>query len=190
MKTALIVIDLIEDYFDEDIWPDSRIPGHRVELAARTNDLVAICRNQEVPVFWIRQEFEPDLSNVFRHMRDGGRSYAIRGTPGSRLLPELDVDPSDTIISKHRFSAFFETSLADRLSALGIDTVVLAGITTAWCVRSTAVDAYQRDLTVILARECLDGFTERDHENSLRDMGGYIARALTNREISEFINVV
>jgi nicotinamidase-related amidase len=188
MKTALIVIDLIEDYFDRGLWPDSCIPENRDDLDSRSNDLVAVCRGHEVPIFWVRQEFEPDLSNAFQHMLDGGRSYAVRGTPGSQLLSELNVQPTDTVLTKHRFSAFYETRLAELLADRGIDTVILAGITTSWCVRSTAVDAYQRDLTVVLAKDCMAGFTERDHEESLSAMDGYIAKACSNREIEHLFS--
>jgi len=142
-----------------------------------------------MPIIWVRQEFEPDLSNVFPHMQESGRFYAIRGTPGSRLLGELDVAPSDIILTKHRYSVFFETSLAEMLIERGTETLILAGITTAWCIRSTAVDAYQRDLTVILAEECLDGFTRQDHEESLNAMDGYIATACSNREIESRLSM-
>ena len=56
-----------------------------------------------------------------------------------------------------------------------IDTVVLAGINTHACVRTTAIDAYQRDLDVIIPREAVGSY-DRNHEAmSLRYMDGKIA---------------
>ena len=189
MNAALIVIDLIEDYFDTSIWPSSVIPFRRSILARSTNELVYGCRSAGARVIWVRQEFDEDMSDAFLHARSGGMRYAIRGTPGSRLLGEFELSEDDETLTKRRFSAFFETRLHARLSELDVSTVILAGITTAWCVRSTAVDAYQRDYEVIIASECTAAFTEAAHRESLEAMDGYIADALSNAEILHHVGI-
>jgi len=68
---------------------------------------------------------------------------------------------------------------------MGVSTVILAGITTPWCVRSTAVDAYQREFDVILASDCMAAFDEASHVESLTAMDGYIATSLRNAEIEQ-----
>ncbi|HMB94122.1 MAG TPA: isochorismatase family cysteine hydrolase [Rhodothermales bacterium] len=177
---ALLVIDLIEDYFDVDLWPHSQLPQARTRLTEKTNALVAWCRQENIPIIWVRQAFKPDLSDAFLHVRTRSQRYAIQGTPGAMLLPELNVADTDTVITKQRFSAFYQTNLDDVLARLGTRTLILAGITTAWCVRSTAVDAYQRDLQIVLARDCIDGFTREEHEASLQAMDGYLGPCYTN----------
>jgi nicotinamidase-related amidase len=167
MNHVLIVIDLIEDYFDASIWPTSVIPSKRSDLTQRANELAGLCRSRSVPVVWVRQEFRPDFSDAFAHARHTGTRYAIQGTPGAALLKELDVGPSDHILTKTRFSAFHGTKLEAWLAEYEVSTVILAGITTAWCVRSTAVDAYQRDYRVILAADCMAAFDEAAHRESL-----------------------
>jgi nicotinamidase-related amidase len=62
--------------------------------------------------------------------------------------------------------------------------LVLAGITTAWCVRSTAVDAYQRDYRVLLAQDAMAGFAARDYLESLRAMNGVVGTAFSNTSIA------
>jgi nicotinamidase-related amidase len=138
-----------------------------------------------VPVIWIRQEFAPDLSDAFPHMRKSNRSYTIKGTDGCRLLKELVTEPSDGDVVKKRFSAFFETVLDRELRKRNVSTVVLAGITTSWCVRSTAVDAYQLGYNVILVDGTLAGFNEADHESSLREMDGYLASVATVDDVAD-----
>ncbi len=188
MKEVLLVIDLIEDYFDQEIWPESEIPGKRLRLVSATNSLVATCRASKVPVIWVRQEFLEDMSDAFPHARRSGMRYAIRGTVGSRLLSELDVDPNDRIITKRRFSAFHGTDLETMLETIGAGRILVAGITTAWCVRSTAVDAYQLDYEVVVARDCTAAFTEAAHRAALAEMDGYIAQTMTNDEIAETLS--
>ena len=179
----LVIVDLLQDFFDAKIWPQSILPASRNELAVKTNELAALCRSHKISVVWFRQEFKSDLSDAFPHMRKSEKIYTISGTEGCELLPELDVHPNDHVMLKSRFSAFFRTNLEALLQERKIDRVILAGITTAWCIRSTAVDAYQRDYEVIVAKECVQAFSEKEQEESIRAMDGYIATFLSNTEI-------
>lgn len=187
MKEVLLVIDLIEDYFDRAIWPESAIPDARSRLVEATNSLVAHCRRAEVPVVWVRQEFSEDMSDAFLHARRSGMRYAISGTPGSMLLAELSVQSDDEVISKRRFSAFHGTALDRILRTAGASRLIIAGITTAWCVRSTAVDAYQMDFDVVVAGDCTAAFSHGAHEAALAEMDGYIARIMSNDEIAKLV---
>ncbi|MGH7595061.1 MAG: cysteine hydrolase family protein [bacterium] len=184
---VLIVIDLVQDYFNPALWPNSRLPESRQRLVTATNELAALFRAKNFPIIWFRQEFAPDLSDAFLHMKQSGKLYAIRGKAGCQLLPELQVAPEDRILVKKRYSAFFQTELDAVLSHLQPHTLVLAGITTAWCVRSTAVDAYQRDYRVLLAQDAMAGFIERDHLESLNAMNELVGTALSNAEIARVI---
>ncbi len=176
---AIIVIDMLRDYFDPQIWPGSALLGRDSELASNINVFTRVAREKSMPVFWVRQEFAPDLSDAFPHMQRSSRRYTIKGTDGCKLLADLEVAPADFDVVKKRFSAFFETDLHERLGSLGVTTIILAGITSSWCVRSTAVDAYQLGYTVLLAAGTMAGFNEDDHDNSLSEMDGYIAEIVS-----------
>ncbi|HUF11178.1 MAG TPA: isochorismatase family cysteine hydrolase [Rhodothermales bacterium] len=189
MNAALVVIDMIEDYFDSSIWPTSVIPSMRSRLVTSMNELVRGCHSAGIPVIWVRQEFDEGMSDAFPHARAGGMRYAVKGTLGSRLLAELEPHAHDRMLTKRRFSAFYETSLDVTLLQSGASTLILAGITTAWCVRSTAVDAYQRDYDVILAADCMAAFDEGAHRESVEAMDGYIGEALTNAAILHRLRV-
>jgi nicotinamidase-related amidase len=123
-------------------------------------------------------------------MRRSGKKYTISGTAGCEILPELDVRTEDSIMMKSRFSAFHRTELDRLLETYGATCLIIAGITTAWCVRSTAVDAYQRDYHVVVAKDCTAAFTDEDHLASLQAMDGYIADVLANSEVFELIEKV
>jgi nicotinamidase-related amidase len=134
-------------------------------------------------VIWVRQEFEPDLSDAFPEMRAKEIYVTIKGTEGCQLLPGLAVAPADPIVVKKRYSAFFGTGLDQLLNRLAPDTLILAGINTHACIRTTAVDAYQRDWPVILALDCIDSYDREHHEVSLRYMRDKIAAVRTNLAI-------
>ena len=176
--SGLVVIDLLEDFFDGSLWPESPLPGRRVELVGAVNRVVKTFRASGRPVIWVRQGFKADLSDAFPHMRKSGRAYTIEGTPGAEFLKELDIREGDPVVTKKRFSAFYGTDLEEVLKNLLVRRVFLAGITTSWCVRSTAVDAYQRDFEVVLLEACLGGFSEWDHERDLQAMDGYIGTVI------------
>jgi nicotinamidase-related amidase len=135
------------------------------------------------PILWVRQEFEPDLRDAFPEMKAKGIHITIKGTAGCQIIPELDLAPLDTVIVKKRLSAFFGTGLDETLNQLRPDAIILAGINTHACIRTTAIDAYQRDWPVVLALDCIDSYDREHHEISLGYMKDKLAKVSTNREI-------
>ena len=71
------------------------------------------------------------------------------------LLGELDSAPSDTVVIKKRYSAFFGTRLHEYLQEQGTRSVVVVGVNTHACVRTTAIDAYQHDYPVYVISDCV-----------------------------------
>ncbi len=179
-KPVLIVIDMCQDFFLE-----GRLFELRKTLLRSTNELVAHFRKFGFPIIWIRQEFEADLSDAFLSMRKAGIKKTIKGTGGELLLPELDVKADDIEIIKKRYSAFFGTRLDEILKSLKASHLVLAGVNTHACIRTTAVDGYQRDFEVIVAESCVNSYDESFHEDSKRYLNGRIATFLQNETIFE-----
>ena len=174
---VLIVIDMVNDFLQ------SWAPVPRQRLLETTNTLVDMVREHNRPIIWVRQEFAPDLRDAFPEMRAKGIRTTIQGTPGCEIVSDLAVDRSDTIIVKKRYSAFFGTNLDQVLASLKPDGLILAGINTHACIRMTAIDAYQRDLDVVLAADCVDSYDREHHDISLRYMKGKIASVMNNDEI-------
>jgi nicotinamidase-related amidase len=165
-----------------------QVTEHRERLVYSINDLVSTMRSSSCPVLWIRQEFEPDLRDAFPEMRAKGIRITIKGSSGCRILSELAVAPSDPIIVKKRYSAFFGTNLDELLEELKPDALVFAGINTHACTRTTAIDAYQRDWPVVLAADCIASYDEEQHEISLRYMRDKIGVVMTNQEIASSLH--
>ena len=176
VNQILCIIDLIEDYFDARKWPSSVIPAARARLCRSTNELVVACRARRIPIVWVRQEFATDFSDAFLHAREIGTEYALAGSQGAALLAELDVQSGDHVMAKRRFSAFHGTNLDRYLADQEVSEIILAGITTAWCVRSTAI-------RVLLASDCLAAFTQEAHDESVAAMDGYIGKAMSNDDL-------
>ena len=181
-KPALIVIDMLQDFLES--WDAKR----RQSLVASISELVSIARDRAWPIIWVRQEFEPDLADAFLDMKARGTRVTIKGTSGCQIVSGLSVATWDTVVIKKRYSAFFGTNLDETLSRLRPDGVLLAGINTHACIRTTAIDAYQRDWQVVIASDCIDSYDREHHDVSLRYMKDKIARVMSNEEIRESLH--
>jgi nicotinamidase-related amidase len=182
-KYMLLVIDLLNDYFRQ----HAPLAAQRGQLVASVNRLAAAFRETRQPVLWVRQEFAPDLSDAFLRMRRENLRVTIAGTDGCELLPELERHASEKVLVKKRYSAFFGTDLDETLAVLRPEILVLAGINTHACVRTTAIDAYQRDYEVIIASDCVASYDAEHHEVTKRYLDAGIARFVSSAEIAKMV---
>ena len=87
-------------------------------------------------------------------------------------LEPLDGEP---VIEKQWASAFFDTDLDQQLSALGVDSLVVTGLTTSGCVRASAVDALQNNYQVVVAEEAVGDRNPEAHRANLFDLNAKYA---------------
>jgi nicotinamidase-related amidase len=182
MKMALLIIDLQQEFFEK-----GRLKKHRQKLVKNTNQLVAAAHKNKVPVIWVKQEFEKDLSDAPLYNRKNNKPITIAGTPGAEWLPELNQKKSDYFLIKKRFSAFFKTRLDVQLKKQQVNCLIIVGINTMSCVRVTAIDAYERDYEVILALDCVDAYDLEQHNNSIKYLQYAVAKGEKNNSILKII---
>jgi nicotinamidase-related amidase len=117
--------------------------------------------------------------------------HALRGTKGAEVLDELKPEPTDIILPKRRFSAFFKTDLDQTLRVLGVDTIVVTGVTTEVCVLMTIMDGLSHDFSAILLENCCASRSKEFHQACLglyRDFALYpLLRIMT---LDEFMKEV
>jgi maleamate amidohydrolase len=166
-RPALLMVDLMRAYFD----PDSPLclPSTScLESAAR---VLGAAREHGVPVIHTRVEFAPDG-------RDGGlfvhKVPALRhlfgGGPLSELMTVVAPIEGELVLVKQYASCFFGTSLAATLTASGIDTVVIAGVSTSGCIRATGVDAVQHGFVPVVVADAVGDRAGGTHEANLFDL--------------------
>ena len=181
-STCLIVIDMLNDFLDR--WTDA----DRDRLIQHTNELAELCRSKSIPIIWVRQEFQENLEDAFLEMRDKRISVTIAGTRGAQIHAGIERHDCEPVIVKKRYSAFFNTNLDELLTELSVGRVILAGVNTHACIRMAAIDAYQRDLRVIIADQCTDSIDQEHAAVSLNYMRGKIAEVMSNDEIERLIS--
>ncbi len=160
-KPALLIIDMVRDNLNE-----SR-PVPITPLARRLfdpiNRLSKAFRNASWPVVFATDAFAKG-DFIF-----GGKMkpHSLAGTPGAEVAPELDRGPEDLWLPKPRFSAFFRTGLEDWLKTRGVTLCAVAGITTNFCVLTTAMDALCCDFKTVILEDCATAGTEAIHRQTL-----------------------
>lgn len=182
MRTAILVIDMLNDFFQK-----GRLSHNRSKLCENINNLIDIARENQLEIFWIRQIFKEDLSDAFLVMKKRNIRITMENTEGAHFLKELNKNENDIEIVKKRYSAFYNTDLEDLLNKKGIQQVILCGVNTHACIRTAAIDAYQRDLEVIIAKDCVDSPDKKHHVVSLRYLGDEISRVMDSSQILQNI---
>jgi nicotinamidase-related amidase len=99
------------------------------------------------------------------------------------LVPELDQQPGDILITKKSWGAFTNTGLADRLKDLGVTQVVVAGIATTIGVETTARQAFELGLNVTVAVDAMTDPSAEAHDNSVKRLFPRMAETGTTAEI-------
>ena len=160
-KAALLIIDVQNDFVAPGA-PYESVRGR--EMVDHLNELSAVCREKGIPVIFTAQHHRADGSDLgtVKHLHPLTASGAAlkEGTPGVDLYPKLDVQSSDYVIVKRRYSGFYATDLELLLRNLGVNTLIIGGVATNVCCESTARDAYFRDFKVVFLA---DGNGTFDH---------------------------
>ncbi|NIQ38317.1 MAG: isochorismatase family protein [Proteobacteria bacterium] len=96
------------------------------------------------------------------------KPHSIEGTEGAQVIDELSPQPTDLVLPKRRFSAFFKTGLNDTLRGWGVDTLAVAGVTTHVCVLMTAMDALCHDFAVFVLKDCCASYRTEIHRSTIK----------------------
>lgn len=188
-RPALVVIDFVEAYLAE----GSPLYAGVEAVRDATVDLLAHARALGVPILHTYVEYEPGG-------RNGGIFY--RKVPALRCFergvhPELAVfgkglEPieGETVIGKQYASAFFGTSLAAQLTSMGIDTLLIAGVSTSGCVRASAVDACQYGFIPVVVREAVGDRAPEPHEANLFDLQAKYAEVVNLAEVKTYLTQI
>jgi len=148
MKPAIIVVDMLRDNFKDS--PRNPYCQEGKEIIPNLQKLLEEGRKRGFPVIFACDSFlEGDF--IFKGKM---KVHAIRGTKGAEVIDDLERVPTDIILPKRRFGAFFKTDLDQTLRTLGIDTIVVTGITMEFCVLMTAFEGLCQDFSVILLEDC------------------------------------
>ena len=172
---GLLIIDM-QEYFRslaEPILPDIK-------------QLIRRCRQDNVPVIFTRHAHEDPVE-------DGGMlakwwgELIIDGTPYAEILPEIKPHPTEKIIHKKRYSAFFQTDLHSHLQKHSIQQLIISGVMTNLCCETTARDAFVHDYEVLFLSDGTATSSEEFQRATLLNLSFGFAQIVTCKEICDSI---
>jgi maleamate amidohydrolase len=180
-KPALIIIDVVMAYLDKAC---PLYAGPMAEAALASNErLRAAAKKAGIPVIFTGVEFTPGGADggVF-YRKVPALKHFEKGSPFGKFPPSLKPGKGDVVVLKQYASAFFGTSLASTLHAMGVDTVLLTGYSTSGCVRASGLDALQYGFIPYVVKDACADRDPRPHEANLFDLQAKYAEVVNEAE--------
>ena len=172
MSNAVLVIDMTKGFLEK---------GHALycgDIARKIIPNIQVLLEREIArgakILFLNDHHDPD-DLEFRMFPP----HSIEGTEETEVIPELAQFPGE-VIPKRRFSAFYGTTLGERLSQLKPEKVIVCGVCTDICVCHTVCDARDRDYEVEVPVDCVASFDEEAHRFALKHMEKVLGAKLTS----------
>jgi nicotinamidase-related amidase len=181
-RPALLIIDMQNDFVLED--RPLRVACARAVIPNIRKVLDAF-RAKHLPVFHIVRVHRKDGSDVeiIRQELFRKQPFAVEGTPGAAVIDDLAPLPGEYVVPKVRMSAFIGTELDLMLRNLGITDLVVTGIQTPNCIRTTVFDAIAYNYPVILVVDATGAQSDEIHTANVRDMKNIGVGIMTTRNL-------
>lgn len=153
---ALIVVDVQKDFLPGGALA---VPGGEAVIPT-LNRYARRFERSGLPIFATRDWHPPDHCS-FRQCGGPWPPHCVAGSPGADLAPALTLPPGAEIISKatlpgaDAYSGFEGTGLAARLRERGCKRLFIGGLATDYCVRATALDAFEEGFEVVVLEDAV-----------------------------------
>ena len=171
---ALLLVDMINGFTD----PTCALGSDCPEVVAANVQLLTAFRTLGLPVFFTTVVYHNDQqAKVFRQ-KVPALDVLQPDSHWVKIDTALEPLDGEQVIEKQWASAFFGTDLSQQLSVLGVDSLVVTGLTTSGCVRASAVDALQNDYQVVIAEEAVGDRNPEAHRANLFDLNAKYADVL------------
>ena len=193
-RTALVIIDIQVDFaLPEGVLGQAGLDMSVVAPAiAKATELADLARKAGTPVVFVGLQTQAVLDSPAwkERMRRRGsnpdeESNLCRvGERGAEFVGPTPL-PGEVVIGKIRYSGFFDTTLNAALTGLGVDTLLVCGLTTECCVDCTVRDAYHLDYQVYIASDACGAYETELHESALKNLELNCATLVTTEEVAK-----
>lgn len=168
-RPALLIIDFVNAYLD----PACPLYAGVEVVRADAERLLQAARAAGIPVLHSTVAYTPggaDGGVFFRKVKALQCFERGRHPHWAAFAPGLEPLAGEPVVTKQYASAFFGTSLASTLTSLGVDCLLIAGLSTSGCVRASALDACQHGFVPLVVRQAVGDRDARVHQSNLFDL--------------------
>lgn len=185
-RPALLLVDMINGFTSSQCPLGTDCP----EVVAANKTLLDSFRAAGLPVVFTTVVYHQDSdAKVFRDRIDALNVL----TPDSdwvKIDQRLAPVEGEILIEKCWASSFFKTDLDEQLRAVGVDSIVVTGLTTSGCVRATVVDGLQNDYPVVVPEEAVGDRNEEAHRANLHDMHAKYAEVQRVQDVLDHLATI
>jgi ureidoacrylate peracid hydrolase len=196
-KTALVVVDMQNAFCHKEgtLGISGVDTDHLSSVVTPLRALVRRCQAVNMPVLWTLQEHFPidhrrGRKRLPTHTSRRKRVSALVGTWDAEIIDELKEFANNPtfVIRKHRYGAFHETRMHMVLEMLGVDALLVTGLTTNACVETTIREAYLRDYDVVGVTDCIAGVNPQWESAALEVWHQYFAETCSSADVDAWID--
>jgi len=183
MRRALLLIDVINDFFHPD---GSNYYPEYDPILENIRTMLDAARKAGLMVIHVREDHPPQHTADFEFEKLP--QHCFSGSSDVEWANGIEVLEGEYIVTKRRYSAFFETDLNLLLYESGIRNVMVVGVKTHVCIRATVQDAFGWGYRPIVVREAVGSNYHHLHEASLEDIERYMGTVISMEKAIEMIN--
>lgn len=184
---ALVLVDMQNDFckrWDEERQEYVEKPEIQPTVEATREFLRRYRESGRTPIFVRAQHHEHTVSDEWSRRYDRPRDMScVAGSEGAEIVPELEVKEEDPVVTKHRYSGFFNTDLDTYLSTNDVSRVLFGGVGTNVCVAATLFGAYDRDYAVTMLSDCSGSGEAELHEMTLRNVESHFGEVKESTDV-------
>jgi len=114
--------------------------------------------------------------------------HCVEGTWGTEIIEDLGARDDDIHVIKRRYSAFFGTDLDLTLKDLMVDQLVVMGVVTNICVRSTVHDGFFNGYEIVVPHDACAATGPREQESSLYDIATHFGVVSDARSVAKALS--
>lgn len=162
------------------------------------NDVIRRARQSSVPVSWSRWGVRADgldaglYNDKVRFWYPNGGSDGKFGDPETEIDPRMDRRPEEPVLDRPKFSVFNGTVFENMLTARRIEYLILVGLSTSYCIRNTAIDAWNLNIRTLVVADATTAY-DVDPENpaykeALKNIQGTYGDVVTAAELFDMFD--
>ncbi len=162
-RTAVVVIDL-----QKGITSIPAEPYSTETVIDNTSKILNSARAKGIIICLVRAAFSKDFKDALRPVAETSFSLSSIGEGWSEYIPQLNIQSTDILITKHQWGAFTGTELDLQLRRRGINTIILCGLATNLGVESTARFAYELGYNQIFVEDAMSARSNAEHDYTFK----------------------
>jgi ureidoacrylate peracid hydrolase len=199
INPALIVIDVQNGFVSKGGSYDllGIETSHYREAVPKIRDLIIICRNAGIPVFYtqaVRESSGIDLLTKThkilpksREERIMKRPICIRGTWDGDIVDDIKPVEGEHVVMKRRDSAFHDTEIEVWLKSVRVDTLIFCGIDTSICVETSLREAFNVGYDIGLVSDATASSNRKHYESTLENVKDYYGIVIELKELYQHL---